>query len=139
MKEFPILAEGSVEAARISVAIKDTAPDAVSRVPPGALLAAGTSHNAPRRWRWRSDLGLDVDELKTAAADARDVTDNIKEVHELADDARHQRHALLRHRHRGRARARSATTRCRRKSTRIPQMRRHDLLNGSVPRSVPDR
>ena len=65
MKEFPILAEGSVEAARISVAVKDIDPQQLSGVPPGAVLAAGRGRRrqgaggrqGPRPRRGRAEDG----------------------------------------------------------------------------------
>jgi protein-disulfide isomerase len=82
MKEFPILSEGSVEAARFSIAVKNIAPEhyldfhleLFSR--PGEATAAKALEIA-------GDLGLDVEAL-TAAAKGEDVSRNLQEVQELA-------------------------------------------------------
>jgi protein-disulfide isomerase len=83
MKEFPILSEGSVEAARISVAIKDTDPKQYLAFHQELLSRPGVA-NGEKALEIAKDLGIDVDKLK-AAAGATEVTDNIKEVHELAN------------------------------------------------------
>ena len=57
MKEFPILAEASVEAARISVAMKDTDP-AQYLAFHQELFSGRESQTPPRRWRWRRISGL---------------------------------------------------------------------------------
>ena len=83
MKEYPILAEGSVEAARISVALKDTDPAHYLEFHQELFSRPGVA-DAAKALSVAKDLGLDIDKLKTAAS-ATSVTDNIKEVHTLAD------------------------------------------------------
>jgi protein-disulfide isomerase len=82
MKEFPILSEGSVEAARISVAMKDTDPEKYLAFHQELFSRPGTVNGA-KALEVAKDLGLDVDKLK-AAAGATEVSGNITEVHELA-------------------------------------------------------
>jgi protein-disulfide isomerase len=83
MKEYPILAEGSVEAARISVALKDTDPTHYLAFHQELFSRPGVANGA-KALEVAEDLGIDVDKLKKAAG-ATNVTDNIKEVHQLAD------------------------------------------------------
>jgi protein-disulfide isomerase len=83
MKEFPILSEGSVEAARISVALKDSDPMQYLKFHQELFSRPGVA-NAAKALEVAKDLGLDVDKIKTAAG-ATTVTDNIKEVHALAE------------------------------------------------------
>jgi len=83
MKEYPILAEGSVEAARISVALKDTDPSEYLAFHRELFSRPGVANGA-KALEVAKDLGLDVEKLKTAAGEA-DVTDNITEVHQLAN------------------------------------------------------
>jgi protein-disulfide isomerase len=83
MKEYPILAEGSVEAARISVALKDTDPSHYLAFHTELFSRPGVA-NAAKALEVARDLGLDTNKLKMAAG-AAGVTDNIKEVHQLAD------------------------------------------------------
>ena len=82
MKEFPILSSGSVEAARISVAMKDMHPGKYLEFHQELLTRPGTADTA-KALSVAGDLGLDVDKLKAAAGEAN-VTENITEVHELA-------------------------------------------------------
>ncbi len=84
MKEFPILAPGSVEAARISVAVKDLVPDRYLDFHKELFSRPGEA-TGEKAIEVASDLGLDVDALKAAAAKP-DVTANIEEVHKLATD-----------------------------------------------------
>jgi len=84
MKEFPILSEGSVEAARISVAVKDTAPDKYLDFHQELFARPGQASEA-KALQVATDLGLDADALK-AAASAGDVTASLQEVHQLATD-----------------------------------------------------
>jgi protein-disulfide isomerase len=84
MKEFPILAEGSVEAARISVAVKELAPDKYLDFHRELFSRPGQA-SATKALEVASDLGLDTDALK-AAANQADVTAGLQEVHQLATD-----------------------------------------------------
>ena len=109
MKEFPILSEGSVEAARISVAMKDTDP-AQYWSSTRSFFPGPASANGAKALEVAKDLGLDVDKLKTAAG----ATERHRQHQGSAQarrDTRHQRHAVLRDRHgarAGRARLRCA-------------------------------
>ena len=82
MKEFPILNEGSVEAARVSVAIKDLAPQSYLQFHEELLTRPGTA-DGEKALSIAEELGLDVEALK-AAANSKDVTDNFIEVQGLA-------------------------------------------------------
>ena len=82
LKEFPILSEGSAEAARISVAVKDIAPDRYLDFHQ-ALLSSPGAADAAKALEVAGDLGLDAEALKEAAA-AESVEQNLQEVHELA-------------------------------------------------------
>ena len=83
IKEFPILSAGSVEAARISVALKDIAPDKYLEFHQELFSRPGAADKA-KALEVASDLGLDSAAV-TAASNAAGVTDNMKEVHELAE------------------------------------------------------
>lgn len=82
MKEFPILSSGSVEAARISVALKDMDPAKYLEFHQELFTRPGTADTA-KALSVAKDLGLDVEKLKAAAGQTT-VTENITEVHELA-------------------------------------------------------
>ena len=80
--EFPILSQGSVEAARISVAVKDSAPDRYLEFHE-ALFSRPGEANGAKALEVAGDLGLDTEALK-AAANSERVTGNLQEVQELA-------------------------------------------------------
>ncbi len=82
LKEFPILSEGSAEAARISVAVKDTAPDRYLDFHQ-ALLSSPGAADAAKALEVAGGLGLDAEALKKAAS-AESVQQNLQEVQELA-------------------------------------------------------
>ena len=82
MKEFPILSEGSVEAARVSVAVKDQAPERYLDFHQQLLTRPGEATGG-KALEIARDLGLDAEALK-AAANSPDVTRNLQEVQELA-------------------------------------------------------
>jgi len=84
MKEFPILAPGSVEAARLSVAVKDLAPDKYLAFHQELFSRPGQASSA-KALEVAADLGLDTDALKEAA-NGTDVTTGLQEVHQLATD-----------------------------------------------------
>jgi protein-disulfide isomerase len=84
MKEFPILSEGSVEAARISAAIHDIAPDKYLAFHQELFSRPGQA-GAAKALEVATSLGLDAEALK-AAANAGDVTEGLQEVHQLATD-----------------------------------------------------
>ena len=83
MKEFPILSAGSVEAARISVAVKDTAPEKYLEFHQELFSRPGTADKA-KALEVATNLGLDSAAL-TTASDASTVTDNMKEVQKLSE------------------------------------------------------
>jgi len=82
MKEFPILSESSLEAARISIAVKNTAPGSYLEFHRELMQRPGEAGSA-KALEIAADLALDTEALKAAAA-REDVSGNIKEVHELA-------------------------------------------------------
>lgn len=82
MKEFPILSAGSVEAARISAALKDLAPEKYLEFHEELFARPGTA-NSVKALEIAGGLGLDAEALKTAS-NAQEVTDNITEVNSLA-------------------------------------------------------
>lgn len=82
MKEFPILSEGSLEAARISVAIKEIAPGRYLDFHEQLFARPGQA-NGDKALQVARDLGLDIEALKAAAA-RPEVTENIEEVNGLA-------------------------------------------------------
>ncbi|RTM05533.1 MAG: DsbA family protein [Hyphomicrobiales bacterium] len=83
MKEFPILSEGSLEAARISVAVKDIAPHRYLEFHEELFARPGQADSG-KALRVARDLGLDTEALKSAAA-RPEVTENIQEVNKLAN------------------------------------------------------
>lgn len=82
MKEFPILSDGSIEAARISIAVKDLKPDLYLDYH-RELLARGGTANRQKAISIAKELGLDTDALMKAADDSS-VTENLQEVQMLA-------------------------------------------------------
>jgi protein-disulfide isomerase len=82
MKEFPVLSEGSVQAARISIAVQKLAPDTYLDFHRELFARPGEATEA-KALEVAGDLGLDVEALKTAA-DGDDVTQNLQEVQDLA-------------------------------------------------------
>jgi protein-disulfide isomerase len=82
MKEFPILSEGSMQAARISVAVKDVAPDRYLEFHIELFSRPGQADGA-KALEVARDLGLDVEALKKAS-EASTVGANIEEVRGLA-------------------------------------------------------
>jgi len=82
MKEFPILSEGSMEAARISIAVKDLNPDLYLDYH-RELLVRGGQANLQKAISVAKELGLDTEALKKAA-DEGSVTENIQEVRQIA-------------------------------------------------------
>jgi protein-disulfide isomerase len=84
VKEFPILSEGSVEAARISTALREIAPDKYLAFHQELFSRPGQATSA-KALEVATDLGLDAEALK-AAANAGDVTEALQEVHQLATD-----------------------------------------------------
>ncbi len=83
IKEFPILSEASVEAARISVAIKDSAPDNYLQFHQELFSRPGQA-SGDKALEIAKDLGLDPQALMTAA-NSEAVTRNLQEVQQLAE------------------------------------------------------
>ena len=104
MKEFPILSDGSVEAARISIAVESWRPTTTSHFHLELFSRPGQA-SAEKALEVANDLGLDTDALK-AAANAKDVTARTAGGAPACHRPWHQRHALLRDRRRDRARRR---------------------------------
>ena len=82
MKEFPILSEGSAEAARVSIAVKDVAPESYLKFHQELFTRPGQA-NAGKALEVAADLGLDKAVIETAAA-SQSVTENLQEVHRVA-------------------------------------------------------
>ena len=82
MKEFPILSEGSAEAARVSIAVKDVAPESYLKFHQELFTRPGQA-NAAKALEVAVDLGLDKAVIETAAA-SESVTENLQEVHRVA-------------------------------------------------------
>jgi protein-disulfide isomerase len=82
MKEFPILTTGSQEAARISVAIKDLAPESYLDFHVEMFSRPGEA-NEEKALAVAGDLGLDTDAL-IAASSGEEVAANLAEVHQIA-------------------------------------------------------
>jgi protein-disulfide isomerase len=83
MKEFPILSEGSVQAARLSVAVKDKTPENYLKFHRELFSRPGQA-GEEKALEVAGDLGLDVAALKAAAAESG-VTENLQEVQQLAN------------------------------------------------------
>ena len=83
MKEFPILSEGSVAAARLSVAVKEKAPERYVEFHQELFTRPGEA-TADKALEIARDLGMDVAALETTAASGG-VTDNLQEVQMLAN------------------------------------------------------
>ena len=83
MKEFPILSESSVEAARISVAVKDSAPEKYLDFHQQLFDRPGQA-NGSKALDIVKDLGLDPKTIQEAANSAG-VTENLQEVQRLAE------------------------------------------------------
>jgi protein-disulfide isomerase len=82
MKEFPILSEGSVGAARISIAVKDIAPDRYLDFHLALFYRPGEA-TAEKALAIAGELGLDAAAL-SAAASSEEVSRNLQEVQDLA-------------------------------------------------------
>jgi protein-disulfide isomerase len=83
LKEFPILSEGSLEAARISVAVSKLNPDKYAEFHRELLLRAGAA-NHDKAMSIATELGLDTDALEAEAAKDETI-ENFREVRSLAD------------------------------------------------------
>lgn len=82
LKELPILSEGSVEAARVSVAVKDLAPESYGDFH-AALFEQPGPANAAKALAVAAELGLDAEALQ-AAGNKPGVTENFVEAQGLA-------------------------------------------------------
>jgi protein-disulfide isomerase len=82
LKEFPVLGDGSVEAARVGIAVQMTAPDKYAAFH-DELLGEPGQVNGERALAVAEDLGLDIDAIK-AKIDSDEVKATISEVYELA-------------------------------------------------------
>ncbi len=82
LKELPILSEGSVEAARVSVAVKDLAPESYGDFH-AALFEKPGQANAAKALAVAAELGLDAAALE-AAGNKPGVTENFVEAQQLA-------------------------------------------------------
>ena len=83
LKEFPVLEEGSVEAARVAVAIRLTAPEKYQAFHL-ALLSEPGSVNGDRALAVAEEIGIDPETLRPLL-DSTEVAETINEVYEIAD------------------------------------------------------
>tara|TARA_R110000868_G_scaffold11981_49_gene58253 strand:- start:392 stop:1159 length:768 start_codon:yes stop_codon:yes gene_type:complete len=83
LKEFPVLGQGSVEAARISIAVNELAPEKFPEFHLQVLLGPGQA-NAAKAIKVATSLGIDPDELE-AATKSDLAAQTIQEVYMLAD------------------------------------------------------
>jgi len=83
LKEFPVLGSGSVEAARVSIAVRMIAPEKFNEFH-DALLAEPGKIDGARALAVAEDLGIDANALN-ASLDSDEVKDTIAESYELAD------------------------------------------------------
>jgi protein-disulfide isomerase len=84
LKEFPILSDGSVEAARVAVAVNEMAPDKYLKFHQELFSRPGQA-SSEKALGVATDLGLDKKAI-TKIANAQDVTDDLQAVHQLALD-----------------------------------------------------
>jgi protein-disulfide isomerase len=84
LKEFPVLGEGSVEAARVSVAVNMTAPERYKEFHFALLSERGTV-DGNRALAVAEELGLDAGALQ-ALMETDEVREAINEVYEIAGD-----------------------------------------------------
>jgi len=82
LKEFPVLGEGSVEAARVSIAVKMVAPDKAAAFH-DALITRPGQVNGKVALAVAADLGIDSDAVK-ANMNTDEVNGTITEVYTLA-------------------------------------------------------
>ncbi|MBZ8133305.1 disulfide bond formation protein DsbA [Afifella sp. IM 167] len=83
LKEFPILSEGSMEAARVAIAINEVAPDRYAAFHREMMTRGGQADRA-KAMQIVNDLDLDAAAVEREAA-ATSVDENISEVRALAD------------------------------------------------------
>jgi protein-disulfide isomerase len=82
LKEFPILTEGSVEAARVAAAVESIAPESYLKFHVELFSRPGQA-NAAKALEVVRDIGLDAEAVKKASEE-KGVTDAISEVRDLA-------------------------------------------------------
>jgi protein-disulfide isomerase len=83
LKEFPILGPGSVEAARVAIAVNLVAPDKYVDFHRDLLLGSGQADER-RAMAVAEDLGLDTDKIRAAMSDPA-VATSIDEVYTIAN------------------------------------------------------
>jgi len=83
LKEFPVLGEGSVEAARVSIAVSELAPEKFEEFHLQLLLGKGQA-NAAKAIKVAIGLGIDRADLEAATRTDR-AAETIQEVYMLAD------------------------------------------------------
>jgi protein-disulfide isomerase len=82
LKEFPVLGQGSTEAARVSVAVSRIAPDKYLDFHKRMLTGRGAADHA-KAMEAAKDVGVDVKALEKALAD-KEIANTIEEVYGLA-------------------------------------------------------
>lgn len=82
LKEFPVLGDGSIEAAKVGIAVQLTTPEKYGEFH-DALLAEPGQVNGERALAVAADIGLDPEKLK-AKLDSDDVKNTLAEVYDLA-------------------------------------------------------
>ena len=126
LKEFPVLSEGSVEAAKVAVAVRMQDPGGAKYLDFHQKLLGGRgAADKARALAAAKDAGLDVARIEKDMA-SPEVRATIEENFKLAEIDGHERHAKLRHRKAGG---------CRRHRSRWPEgknrcrpLRQGDLL-----------
>ena len=95
LKEFPVLSEGSVEAARVGVAINIAEPDKYFEFHDTLLMTPGRA-NSERAMAVAEDIGVDMAKLEETMA-SPEVEATITEVYDLAEKPAGDRNSQLRH------------------------------------------
>ncbi|MTI46024.1 protein-disulfide isomerase [Roseibium hamelinense] len=83
LKEFPVLGQGSVEAAQVAVAVNSVAPEKYGEFHEGLLMQRGQANRASAM-KVALDVGLDEAELQQAMA-SDEAGQTIEEVYSLAN------------------------------------------------------
>ena len=125
LKEFPVLSEGSVEAAKVAVAVRMQDPGGEKYLDFHQKLLGGRgAADKARALAAAKDAGLDIARIEKDMA-SPEVRATIEENFKLAEIDGHERHAKLRHRKAGG---------CRRHRSRWPEGkdRRRPLRQGDV-------
>ena len=84
IKEFPILSEASMEAARVSIAVKNVAPERYLEFHQAMFEREGRADKA-KGLAVAKEIGLDVSVIEAAAADDA-VIEDMREAHQLAGE-----------------------------------------------------